>query len=82
LADLPVRRSAQGELVNINVDVNTAAAVDHMKQVALAGGEPKHPADVVKGAAQGALILPRSEFLIPYGGKVKLYVFKGCVTVP
>ena len=82
MANLPVRRSAKRELFNINVDVNTAAAVDHVQQVALAGGEPKHPADVVKGAAQRALILPRSERFIPYAGKVQLYVFKGCVTVP
>jgi hypothetical protein len=64
------------------VDVNTTGTVDHVKQVALASREPKHPADVVKGAAQRALILPRSERFIPYGGKVQLYVFKCCVTVP
>jgi hypothetical protein len=53
-----------------------------VKQVALASREPKHPADVVESAAQRALILPRSERFIPYGGKVNLDVFKGCVTVP
>ena len=70
------------KLVNADVDVYPTGTVDHVQQVALAGGEPKHPADVVKGAAQGALILPRAKRFIPYGGKVQLYVFKGCVTVP
>jgi len=79
---LPVIRSAEGELFNINVDVNPTGAVDHVQQVALAGGEPEHPSEVVDGAAQRALILPRAERFIPYGGKVQLYVFKGCVTVP
>jgi len=69
-------------LLDADVDVNTTAAVDHVQKVSLTGGKPKHPADVVEGAAQRALILPRSERFIPYGGKVQLYVFKGCVTVP